>query len=246
MLNYFEFNGKDSRDMGLLIRDKQTYNQAKRDLSFVSVPGRSGDIIIDNGKYQNVTVQYGVKLFTPYHGESNPNQNLAYGIYDLKNWLIADGVYRRLYDSYDSDYYRLACYNGEMSFDTNDIHVVNTTIEFNCKPYRYRVDGDDTIVVNSDSLTVYNPEMYSSLPKMKIYPRKNGDVLLSVGNSTINLKNVVGYIEIDSETQNAYFGTTNRNLDCSGTFPVLEPGQNTFYFLTNVYRVEVIPRWRAI
>ena len=130
MLNYFKFNGGDSRDYGVLIRNKKTYNQAEKDITFEPVAGRSGDIVIDNGRYNNVEMGYGVTLFAPTLDEKNINQNinLAYSTQDLKDWLIADGNYYKLTDCYDPDYYRMACYSGGMEFETFTTNIAKTDI----------------------------------------------------------------------------------------------------------------------
>lgn len=57
-MNYFEFNGVRSSDYGLIISSKDIYSAPASDVSFVSVPGRNGDVMIDNNRFLNVTVSY--------------------------------------------------------------------------------------------------------------------------------------------------------------------------------------------
>ena len=248
MLNYFKYNGGDSRDYGVLIRNKQTYNQAEKDITFEPVAGKSGDIVIDNGRYNNIEIGYGVTLFAPTFNDMSVNQNLnlAYATQDLKDWLISDGNYHKLTDCYDPDYYRMACYTGGMEFETFTTNIAKTDIIFNCKPHKYRHDGEDLIEVSHGEI-IYNPEAHESLPYIKIYPQKTGAVILGIKNQTINLSEVEGYIEIDSEMQNVYKGLTpQNNLLKSTGYPILASGFNTINFVSNVAKVEIIPRWRTI
>ena len=249
MLNYFKFNGGDSRDYGVLIRNKKTYNQAEKDITFEPVAGRSGDIVIDNGRYNNVEMGYGVTLFAPTLDEKNINQNinLAYSTQDLKDWLIADGNYYKLTDCYDPDYYRMACYSGGMEFETFTTNIAKTDIIFNCKPYKYRNDGNSLIEI-SHGESIYNPEAHESLPYIKIYSmNKTGNVMVGINGQTIYLSQVDEYIEIDSEMQNVYKDLTpQNNLLKSTGFPTLSPGNNKINYIANVAKVEIIPKWRTI
>lgn len=249
MINYFNFNGKDSRDYGVLIRNKKTYNQAEKDITFEPVAGRSGDIVIDNGRYNNVEMGYGVTLFAPTLDKKNTNQNvnLSYSTQNLKDWLIADGNYYKLTDCYDPDHYRMACYSGGMKFETFTTNIAKTDIIFNCKPYKYRNDGDSLIEV-SDGESIFNPEAHKSLPYIKIYSiTETGNVVLRLNDQTIYLSQVDEYIEIDSEMQNVFKGLTpQNNLLKSTNFPILLPGINRINYVSNVAKVEIIPRWRTI
>lgn len=250
MLNYFKFNGGDSRDYGVLIRNKKTYNQAEKDITFEPVAGRSGDIVIDNGRYNNVEMGYGVTLFAPTLDEKNINQNinLAYSTQDLKDWLIADGNYYKLTDCYDPDYYRMACYSGGMEFETFTTNIAKTDIIFNCKPYKYRNDGENLIEINHNSEIIYNPEAHNALPYIKIYGiNSHTTTVFSINGKTYILSNVDGYVEMDCEMQNVFKDTIPKNNTFQGQYlPTLSPGKNKINFISNIAKIEIIPKWRTI
>lgn len=44
-MNYFIYNGIKSSDLGVYIQNKNTFSSPKYDASFVSIPGRNGDLI---------------------------------------------------------------------------------------------------------------------------------------------------------------------------------------------------------
>ena len=61
-MNSFTFNSISSVDMGLIVESKDIYSMPARDISLVSVPGRNGDVLIDNNRWQNVTISYTVGI----------------------------------------------------------------------------------------------------------------------------------------------------------------------------------------
>ena len=61
-MNYFVYNGVSSLDMGLRIESKNVFSAPEYDVTFQSIPGRNGDLILPNGRYPNVQVTYSVFL----------------------------------------------------------------------------------------------------------------------------------------------------------------------------------------
>lgn len=191
----FEFNGKSTKDMGLVIQTPPTYTYPERDLSTVHVPGRNGDLIIDNNCYKNVERSYSVgKGFKP---GTNYSTNSA----DLIAWLTsANGKYVRLRDSYDSEVYRMAMFN--MSGSTTNIWdgALSCTISFQCKPQRYLLSGEEEFTYNPE-LQVENPSVYTALPDIILHDigdvAELGKVLML---SIINNDSVVSNLNINYYT----------------------------------------------
>lgn len=247
MINYINYNGQDSRDFGLLISAKDSYNQPERDVEYISVPGRNGDLIFDNGRYKNIDISYSFTLVAPTLNTklSNPNYSMMHAVNPINAWLISNGQYFKLYDSYEPDYYRLAECKGGISHSTQNNNYSKFTVNFNCKPYRYRTDGDNVITVMPGN-TIYNPEAFDSTPYFKIYASSSGTVSFSLNGVSVSIQNVTDYIEMDCDIQNVYKGSANKNSDFTGGFPVLKSGINGFGFLTNITKIDIIPRWRTL
>ena len=85
-LNYFIFNGTKSLDEQLIVVDKSTYKGAARDITFTQIPGRSGDLLIDNKRYKNVKITYDV---TALEGTST----IPEIAHRLKSWLLSEVGY---------------------------------------------------------------------------------------------------------------------------------------------------------
>jgi len=233
--NWFNYKGVSSLDNGIIIKSKQTHNGAGRDVTYQSIPGRSGDLIIDNNRFLNVLVSYTVEIL----------ENEAYSLPELtrkiKGWLLSDVGYFRLYDSYDSKYFRLAACTDELDISEDVYGIGNCTIAFNCKPFKYAFDGQNNIKL-TESGTITNPEQYPSRPYIKI--TGNGDITLSINNDSFVFSDVDEFIEIDSEIMNAFKGAIPQNNKMrTPFFPSLEPGENNISWTGNVAGVEIIPRW---
>ena len=58
MINWFIFDGKNSRDYGIYISGSGTFNAPEMDITTVEIPGRNGDLTISNNRFRNITVEY--------------------------------------------------------------------------------------------------------------------------------------------------------------------------------------------
>lgn len=244
-INWINFKNLDSRDFGLYVRRKTAYDRAERDITFVSVPGRSGDLIIDNKKFKNIQIEYDLSLFSSQHEELTENENFFYSFEDVCRWLTEDGKYYKLYSSYDTLYYRLACLTKGITMEDQEHWSVGKFgIKFNCKPYRYRIGGDEIQTIIDKSFDLYNEEMYESLPYIKIYG--NRDIYLYINGRQYTFLNVKGYVSCDSEIMNVYKDTVNKNNDFrANQYPILEQGNNHISVYGDVSKIEIKPRWRT-
>ena len=62
-MTYFTYNGRSSADFGLHIEKKDVFSAPEYDAEFISIPGRSGDIINPNRRFSNIKVTYTVFLW---------------------------------------------------------------------------------------------------------------------------------------------------------------------------------------
>lgn len=169
-VNYFTFGGIKSSDYGIYISGEGVFNAPKRDVEKYSIPGRNGDFILDNGRFENIEVRYPV--FNYEKNLSDFETKLA----NFRNALSAKKGYQRLTDTFHADEYRMAAF-------VEGVEVVpikyNTASEFeivfNCKPQRFLTSGETTTAVASGG-SVSNPTLFESKPLLEV-----------VGHGTINL-----------------------------------------------------------
>ena len=159
----------------------------------------------------------------------------------IVQWLMSSRGYCRLEDSYEPDCYRMASYAGP--FDAaNWMNLYGrATIEFDCMPQRWLKSGETPVSITSGQ-TLQN-DWQPALPLIQL--TGTGDGELTVGGSTITIAGVEGGLTIDSDTQNAYDGTTNKNsiITVSGGFPVLAFGETIVAFSGGITAVQITPRW---
>jgi phage-related protein len=89
-----------------------------------------------------------------------------------------------------------------------------------------------------------NPTSYAAKPKIII--AGTGAAVLHVGDYTVNISNIGGNIIIDSDIEDAYYGSTNKNnMITLSAFPLLQPGDNVITWTGGITSCKIVPRfWR--
>lgn len=236
-LPFFYFKEHSSLNFGLYITEKGAYKGAQRDVTYTSVAGRSGDLMTDNGRYKNIKIPYKLALLNTSPRSFSEIARL------IRNWLLAEQGYFKLWDTYDREYYRLASFSSEVDIEQELRDLGKLNITFNCKPYKYLTQGQMKITGTGDD-HIYNPEEYESEPYLKVYG--SGTCYIYINNAQIKINDVSGYVEIDAEMKNCYKGSTALNNKMVGDFPTFKPGDNHITVNNNVTALEIIPRWRTI
>lgn len=236
MRNWLIYNGKSTKDFGVYISGLNTYDSPERDVSEISVAGRSGDLTLDNGRYKNVTLTYPAFIYDRF--DSN--------IEGFRNFLLSQTGYKRLEDTYHPDEYRLALVKGNIK-PTVEANLVagKFDISFNCKPQRYLKIGEIPVDLDSNA-PINNPTLFPALPILKVYGKGTfhiGDYSATIAEHTSD------YMIIDCEMMDAYYETQNLNgylTVGSNGFPKIEPGQHNITMDETITRMIVIPRWYII
>ena len=233
------FNGIPSTNYGIHVETPPVYATPERDYEVVHIPGRNGDLVIDNGSYKNVTRKYSISV-----GEIDGNfTTLAAGV---SEWLHSASGYARLEDSYESDYFRLAYYVADAEMENLSHQAGKMLIEFNCKPARFLKAGERAVPFTTDG-SLSNPTFQKSFPKLTVVVSGSGT--LTIGDQTIAISGLTNSTRmvIDSELQDVYeegsLTNLNSKVSFSDGFPLLSPGVNTITFTGSITSVEVIPRW---
>lgn len=242
-MNYFTYNGTSSASMGIRIQTKNVYSAPKYDTSSLAVPGRDGDLIVQGGRFPNVSVSY--TCFVP----AKNIQELADKLTAIKGWLYAEpNKYHSLTDTYDTRFIRRAVFNNKLDITEQCMKIGIFTITFSCYPFRFSVAGQQKSTYTG-TFSVSNPYRFNSKPYLKVNGTGSGTLTIQASghNKTWNFSNINGYTEVDSEQMNFYHDTTLKNDTVSGDgFPELYPGENIVSFTGGIQSVEIIPRWRTL
>lgn len=240
-MNYFEYNGIRSSDMGVRISSKDIFSAPKYDLAFHAIPGRDGELISPNNRFPNVTVSY--TCFIP----AKSIQELSEKVTVVKAWLYTEpDRYHTLSDSYDTAHFRKAVFNNKLDIADQLNKIGTFTVNFSCHPMRFSYTGQTTQTFTASGFVLTNPYPVKAKPYIKIYGA--GKATLTVQTPSTNeswtFSALDSYTECDSELMNFYKGTKSKNDKVTGSgFPCLYPGKNTISYTGGVTKIEIIPRW---
>ena len=228
MRNWLTFDGVSLKDFGVYINGGGTFNAPARSREVISVPGRNGDLIIDNGRYENTDVVYHAFIY----------RDFSVNVEGLRNLLLSRTGYVRIEDTYHPDEFRMGVYTGNFQADVVDwLEAGEFDLTFNCKPQRFLKSGEETITLTANG-GILNETGQIAKPMLRVY----GTGTFSFNGKSMTISAANTYTDIDCEIMDAFKGTDNRNAFVSGIFPELIPGANVIGIGT-VSKIEIIPRW---
>lgn len=215
---YLTYNGKSSRDFDVWISGTGTFDAPKREVESVPVPGRNGDLHIDNGRFSNLEITYPAFI----------TKDFRHNFEAFKAYLLSQRGYQKLEDSYHPEHYRLAAFQRDIFPEMTALNRAGRfDITFDCDPRRFLKDGERMRQLTNPIFK--NPTLYRANPTFRVY----GTGTLTVGDISVVVNTADEYTDIDCEIQEAYKGTTSCNNKITltdGKFPVLEPGINEITF----------------
>ena len=232
MKNWIVFNHKSLKDFGVFISGSGTYNAPERDVTAMEIPGRNGNLTIDNGRYKNISLTYPAFVM----------DGLSENVQALRNFLLSQKGYLRLEDTYHPDEFRLARWDGDFITNPHDaLYAGEFTLKFDCCPQRYLKSGENPIELTAGA-TIQNENLVPALPLIRAY----GTGSFSINGIAVQITSANSFTDIDCELQEAYKDTLatncNGNIVLTNGFPSLDPGANVIT-LTNLTKLEITPRW---
>lgn len=231
---YLTFDGTSSRDFEVWISGNGTFDAPERDVESIAIPGRNGDLHIDNGRFRNISITYPAFI----------TKDFRHNFDAFKAYMLSKRGYKRLEDSYHPDYYRLASYQNAISPEMAPLNRAGSfDIVFDCDPRRFLRSGEIVYTSTSSARisTMKNPTLYTAKPLLEV---------AQVGTITINgIRIIVSAAPtiIDCDIEEAYYGTINRNGNITlmdGKFPSLVPDNNTIDHTMST--LKITPRWWTI
>ena len=126
------FDGVNTESLGIIVQTPPVYEFPTRKMNTSIVPGRNGDIVIDENAFNNVGREY--------------NLAYAFGLFEesfleaarkFVDFLANCGGYARLEDTYEPDYYRMAIYRSGGQLPNFYDLATAMVVKFECKPQRF-------------------------------------------------------------------------------------------------------------
>lgn len=246
LFNSFTFDGINSLANGIFITGEAVFDAPERVVEMITVPGRNGEIAMDQGRFENIEVKYPAGCY------ADSMEDFADRIAAFRNELASRYTYKRLTDSYNPDEFRLGLYKSGLSVgalaynDAGEFDVV-----FNCKPQRWLLSGEVKQTFTASG-TITNPTLFGARPLLEVTGAGN----LTVGTQTMTIiarSNPSSVLYIDCETQEAWevigaamYSRNDYVQNAGDEFPVLLGGSNTVILGTGISRVDITPRWWRI
>lgn len=239
--SYFEYNGVRSDQMGLKIENRDIFGAPAFDKSFVTIPGRDGELISSNRRFPNVQVVYTV--FLPAESLSDLMEKMT----AVKSWLYREpDRYHELRDTADTEAYRKAVINAQLDVTQEVYRIGRFAVSFSCLPFRYLNSGTETRTFSAP-MPFMNPTPFTAKPLIRVNGSGRSGVLKLTHDGVEtewSIDGINGWVEIDSEDMIVYTESGLANDRVTGTgFPLLKPGATTVSFSGAVSSVEVTPRW---
>ena len=250
------FNGVTSASVHAHITEPPEYTIPEREYETIHVDGRNGDIIIDSGSYNNVERKYKMSM------DATKNLDYSKVASAIATWLhplsSGTGGYYRLQDTYDQEHFRWARFKGDEDISNIFNKAGEFDLSFDCKPQRYLTSGETVALTAAGTLT--NPTGQIAKPQIT-FTASAANGYVQIVNNDYNyyhrtlITTANASTTIDSEEEDCYSGTINRNTivtfknTSSYTtcydFPVLYPGTNVIS-LVNADSFSIIPNWWEI
>ena len=233
MLNEtFYLGGIDARSVGIQLQAPVSFSEAVPVAEAQRIPGRNGDIVFYTGSYENRSGSASCFCL---------QKDVEKAISSAGRFLMGKKGYRRLETSDDPDHYWMARVENSPRIEQRLRLLAPFEIGFDCKPQRFVKAGENAVVFTSNG-SLFNQYGQIALPFITLYGQGAGT--LTIGDCMVDIKTLDGTLYIDSDTQNAYNGSGNQNMNINApVFPVLADGEIPIVFSGGIERVEIIPRW---
>ena len=161
-VNTFTFGGVTSSDFDIYVSGEGLFNAPKRLAEAVSIPGRNGDFILDQGKFENIKVTY--RVFNQEKDLADFRSKLA----DLRSALVSQVGYQRLEDTFHPSEYRMAAFIDGVEIEPIKYNTAaEFEITFECKPQRFLKSGETAVSVTSGD-TITNPTRFEAQPILEV------------------------------------------------------------------------------
>ena len=228
MRHYLTFAGRPTTDFEAYISGAGTFDAPERDMTSIVIPGRNGELTLDNGRFKNIKVKYPAFIAKNFKGNSEA----------IRNWFLSFSGYQRLEDTYHPEEFRKARYSGGFSSgSTKGMHAGSFEMLFDCMPQRWLKEGEKAISLSSVGYII-NPTMMEAKPLLYVV----GTGTVTIGDIRIGVTSSPMYIDCElQEAYNTQGVSRNSYLTLTdGVFPVLKPGENR---ISPTSSITITPRW---
>lgn len=225
--NYIIWNGFNTKENNILIEQLPMPPKAEERKEFFTIEGRNGYLTLNRGCYNSITYEVQLNLYNTT--DVNEIKRFFKGSGSLLLSCVPDVTYD-------------ATITGMIEFERVVGEKRTCVVTFELQPLA-RVNNVSTIEILGQT-TLYNRYNSYSYPRMRVYGSGSGKIY--VNDIMIQLTEINSYVDLDSELEMCYKGSTNCNNKMIGEFPLLLEGENTIKFEGGITKININPSWRTL
>ena len=125
-LDYFVYGGTSSASFNFMIIENDNLNGFENDFELIEIPGRSGDLVIDNKRKKNKEIN--IEAYADIEGLGDAHTVAK----NIKQWLQGEVKYKDLTFSNDLTEYK-AIVKGPIEIVEEIEGLLNINFKFSCK-----------------------------------------------------------------------------------------------------------------
>ena len=125
-LDYFVYGGTSSASFNFIITENDNLNSFENDFELIEIPGRSGDLVIDNKRKKNKEINIEAYADIEELGDAHTVAK------NIKQWLQGEVKYKTLSFSNDLTEYE-AIVKGPIEIVEEVEGLLNINFKFSCK-----------------------------------------------------------------------------------------------------------------
>lgn len=247
------YNNISSEDFGIRVEHYPHYEIPEKEYEVIHVPGRNGDVILDNNTFKNSSRNYQISVPT---FNCVRETSFYQTINRIAEWLHSASGYTRLEDSYEPLYYRQAVYRESNIIQNLFNNAGRTVLTFDCKPQRFLKSGEKQVFFDSEGHLI-NPTNFASLPVIQLEISRNTTGTVHIGDYSFSIKAQTSgdyetyYLTVDCELQDVYglsklYNKNSEIILSDNNFPQLKPGDNSVWFTGGITSLQITPNWWTI
>lgn len=218
------FNNSTSLNLNLFLENYPSIPISNEEYEEVPVEGRSGNLIVNKGTYPNKKIPFTFTILSP---------QIEIDFDRVYEWLTEIEDNRLVFGRSDRCYKVKKVIFGNIQKEFRIIGEFDVT--FLCKPFTQ--DLEKTVLeVTTPGFDIKYDGNAPGDTLIKIYG--TGNIQLTINGETMQINNVVDYVEIDSDLmQVRNQDGTSKDNDALGDFILIEKGINTISYIGTVTKI---------
>ena len=220
------FNNNTSIELNLFLEEYPSIPISNEEFEEVPVEGRNGLLYINKGTYPDKQIPFTFTILS---------EDIEIDFDKVYEWLTEIQDNRMIFGRQDRCYVVKKVLFGNLKKEFRSIGEFEIT--FICEPFS--CDLNFTVYeITSNNFSFYYSGNAPGEPLIKVLA--NGNIQLTINGETMQINNVVDYVEIDSKImQVRNEDLTSKDSDSLGDFSLFVKGENTIVYTGTVTKIIV-------